>query len=288
MRLARSRTFVSAAVERVVARVTPDDSLFRLVDRRRAPEAVNLGGGPAFSASGWRNLDEAAAEEEAAFKFTPDCRIPLADASLHTVYSSHTIEHLDDPTVDRLLAEARRILRPGGRLVIKIPDFDRALESWRNSDATFFRDELWNFSAAACTWPSRGIDDTLPRRASMIFCGFWNDEYGDPFRGRINSHPRAYHGPAVVADDELKALVAGRTPAQISAYLRDAVKRHEAAFKFNHQNAWGRAELSDLLERSGFEVIATDKQVVAVCCADIPDIRSMYEQSSYTVAVARA
>ncbi|HVA45089.1 MAG TPA: methyltransferase domain-containing protein [Pirellulales bacterium] len=276
----------SGLVEWAVERALTDDGLLRLANRRLLPRAINFGGGPAFSALGWHNLDEAG-PCEAAFRFSPDCRVPLPDVSVSTVYSSHTLEHLDAPTVDRVLAEAWRILRSAGRLVIKLPDFDRTLECWRNGDASFFRDELWNFNAVTPTWPTRGIEDTLERRASMIFCGFWNDEYGDHFSGRINSHPGAYHGPAVVDEEELDTLVGDRTPAQISAYLRDSVQQKETSFKFNHQNAWGRAELRSLLDRSGFDVVTSDKNVAAVCCADIPDIRSMFEQSSYTVAVAR-
>lgn len=264
----------------------PAEQVIELVHQRFVPRAINLGGGPNFVELGWYNLDEAAACQSG-FTFSPDCQIPLPAASLHTVYTSHTIEHLDSPTVDRLLAEARRILRPDGRLVIKIPDFDRALACWRSGDASFFRDELWNFDAVSHTWRARGIDDTLARRASMIFCGFWNAEYGDHFSGRISPHPQAYHGPAVVAERELEQLRFDHTPGQISAYLRESVSRTETAFKFNHQNAWGREELASLLDRAGFSVITSDKAVAAICCADIPDIRAMYEQSSYTVAVAR-
>lgn len=263
----------------------PADRALEIVHQRFAPRAVNLGGGPNFVELGWRNFDEAA--RGSGFTFSPDCQIPLPAASVHTVYTSHTIEHLDNPTVDRLLAEARRVLCPAGRLVIKIPDFDRVLACWRSADASFFRDELWNFDAVTHLWHARGIEDTLARRASMIFCGFWNEEYGDHFSGRINRHPRAYHGPAVVPVDELERLRFAHTPGQISAYLRESVLRTETAFKFNHQNAWGRDELAALLARVGFSVVTSDKAVAAVCCADIPDIRAMYEQSSYTVAVAR-
>lgn len=286
MMLKHRARMVSAPLEWAIGRVTPVDRLVRLVNRKLAPQAVNFGGGPAFSAIGWLNLDEAGGCG-AAFHFSPDCRVPLPDASVHTAYTSHTIEHLDSPTVERVLSEARRILRPGCRLVIKIPDFDRALECWRAGDASFFRDELWGLGAVTPTWASRGIEDSLSRRASMIFCGFWNRQYGDHFSGRINSHPHAYHGPAVVGEDELHSLIKDRTPAQISAYLRESVARNESGFKFNHQNAWSRDELAALLDRLGFEIVTTDKKIIAAGCADISDIRAMYEQSSYTVAIAR-
>ena len=46
--------------------------------------------------------------------------LPLADASVDTVVSFETIEHLSDPP--RFLDECRRILAPGGKLVISTPN----------------------------------------------------------------------------------------------------------------------------------------------------------------------
>lgn len=49
-------------------------------------------------------------------------RVPLADASADVVVSFETIEHFFEH--DAFLAETRRILRPGGRLIISSPDRD--------------------------------------------------------------------------------------------------------------------------------------------------------------------
>jgi ubiquinone/menaquinone biosynthesis C-methylase UbiE len=45
-------------------------------------------------------------------------RLPLADESATLVVSNYAFHHLDDAGKELALAEARRILRPGGRLVI--------------------------------------------------------------------------------------------------------------------------------------------------------------------------
>jgi ubiquinone/menaquinone biosynthesis C-methylase UbiE len=45
-------------------------------------------------------------------------RLPLEDESATLVVSNYAFHHLDDPGKELALAEARRILRPGGRLVI--------------------------------------------------------------------------------------------------------------------------------------------------------------------------
>ena len=41
-------------------------------------------------------------------------RIPVPDRSVDAIYSSHMISYLDQPRITRFLAEARRVLKPGG------------------------------------------------------------------------------------------------------------------------------------------------------------------------------
>jgi predicted SAM-dependent methyltransferase len=49
-------------------------------------------------------------------------RIPVSDASLDVVYSSHMVEHLDTHQVRLFLSEAKRVLRSGGTLRLVVPD----------------------------------------------------------------------------------------------------------------------------------------------------------------------
>lgn len=46
--------------------------------------------------------------------------MPLADACIDLLLSFETIEHLDEPA--RLVAEAKRVLRPGGMFMVSTPD----------------------------------------------------------------------------------------------------------------------------------------------------------------------
>jgi SAM-dependent methyltransferase len=45
------------------------------------------------------------------------------DGDFDVVFASNLLEHLDRPASSRLLAEARRVLRPGGRLLLMQPNF---------------------------------------------------------------------------------------------------------------------------------------------------------------------
>ena len=49
-------------------------------------------------------------------------RIPCPTGAVAVLYSSHMIEHLDRAEARRFLAEARRVLRPGGILRLAAPD----------------------------------------------------------------------------------------------------------------------------------------------------------------------
>jgi len=65
-------------------------------------------------------------------------KIPLPDRSASAVYSSHMFEHLDRAEVASFLAEAQRVLAPGGILRLAVPDLwrlaRRYVEQARNAD----------------------------------------------------------------------------------------------------------------------------------------------------------
>ncbi len=61
------------------------------------------------------------------FKSGSCTSIPMADASIDVVVSFETIEHIDQH--DQFMAEIRRVLRPGGLLLISTPDTRTYVES---------------------------------------------------------------------------------------------------------------------------------------------------------------
>jgi SAM-dependent methyltransferase len=58
-----------------------------------------------------------------AVQLAPDEPLPLADGSFELVLCAETIEHVRD--VQLLVSEARRVLRPGGRLAVTTPAHGR-------------------------------------------------------------------------------------------------------------------------------------------------------------------
>lgn len=66
-------------------------------------------------------------------------RIPLPDNSVDVLYSSHMLEHLDRVEAGLFLAEANRVLVPGGMLRLALPDLEKIVATYRaNGDADAF------------------------------------------------------------------------------------------------------------------------------------------------------
>lgn len=65
----------------------------------------------------------------------PDIRadakeLPFADNSVDEIWASHILEHLKPPDVQPALREWLRVLKPGARARIVIPDLDDACRAW--------------------------------------------------------------------------------------------------------------------------------------------------------------
>jgi SAM-dependent methyltransferase len=246
---------------------------------------LNVGGGPTFAYPFWENLDSAKSPlNPKPFVFGPDIDFPFKAESFDLVYSSHTLEHLDDATVQKILTEARRVLRPGAPLLIKIPDFDAALEAVRVNDISFFSDERWNFPAITPTFANRGVNDGLPARSAYVFCGFWNSSFGDLFGNYDNRAAGAYNGPVANGDADLLALMRVGSPHEIAATMTARVRQMESDFTFNHQNAWSADEMKAVLSDAGFKIFSTDKGRIVERFGFVPKIAAMFDISAFYLA----
>ncbi len=248
-------------------------------------DSINLGGGPNFSHPGWLNMEAVPSEVNPnPIVLDGQTVFPFSDASIRLVYTSHALEHLDAATVSRSFAETRRCLGRDADLVIKIPDFDATLKAWRDRDDRFLSTINWNYDAVTWSWASRGLRDSLTNRASLIFCGFWNEEFGSPFAGVINRTPTAYFGPAVCEEHEVEKLFNSYSPSEITRILVARVKRDEVGFTFTHQSAWSLQEMQETLRRHDLLVVESDKEQICQRFSAIPGIRQMFDVSLYVHA----
>jgi SAM-dependent methyltransferase len=84
---------------------------------------------PLFRDGSWREvrLDINPAVQPDVIASTTDMRA-VSDASADAVWSSHNLEHLFAHEVPAALAEFRRVLRPGGFVLITLPDLQTVCE----------------------------------------------------------------------------------------------------------------------------------------------------------------
>ena len=105
---------------------------------------LNVGCGD-YPLAGWTNLDAdpvTPADVHAdALVYLRDC----PDATFAEVYAGHFLEHLTPDEARRFLAECYRVLAPGGRLGIVVPDSYAVLRRYvaRSTEAVFIGDRWW-------------------------------------------------------------------------------------------------------------------------------------------------
>lgn len=246
------------------------------------PTHVNIGGGMAFNFEGWINFDAASTDYRHRIKFDRNTELPYPTGRAGLVYSSHCLEHLDDPTVIQILCEARRLLAPDGAFVVKLPDFDAVLSNWRRRDpGGVLEPGQWGLPGLFDLWRQNGVEPGIAAYTAMVFCGFWNRAYGDVFSGNVVRQAGGYHGPPRLPTDALaRILDNGASPHCIAATLRSEVQRREPDYVFNHQNAWSRDEFISLAKTYGFTPVALD-QAVADSFQHIPTITDMHAISAY-------
>jgi SAM-dependent methyltransferase len=115
---------------------------------------------PVFCGLGLLGPSQAAFGREAVaagVEWADASRLPLASQSAEVVYSSHMFEHLDRARARAFLSEARRVLKPGGRLRLAVPDLERLASAYlADGDADTFVERL-----LLATEPPSALRDVL-------------------------------------------------------------------------------------------------------------------------------
>ena len=245
---------------------------------------VNLGSGRVnWRKEGWLCLDAIQATGVTMCEFTPETVLPFADRSVSLIYTSHCLEHLDGPTVVRLLGEIRRICASDGLILVKIPDYDWFLRQFHCGGISFMENK--GIESVVGTWRGR-IEDTVVNRLLMMFCGYWNKAYGShftlPTQGRGVG---AFHGPPTVEEARARQLLQCGSAKAISESLNRIALQDPDFLAFNHQSAWTSDEFARLLRENGISLVSTDRNALLTKFEpEIPDFRSMHDWSLYCLA----
>lgn len=122
----------------------------------RVPVKINVGAG-ATVIPGFTPLD---------IKTGTDLRkLPYEDGSVDVVYSSHALEHLPFGEVHNALKEMARVLRPGGDMMIAVPDFDKVRKDWNEVNRAFMARVLMGGQTDKDDYHQSVFDEDILRRA---------------------------------------------------------------------------------------------------------------------------
>ena len=126
------------------------------------------------------------------------CHVPYPDGSFDVVVSTQVLEYVDD--IPAALAEIRRVLRPGGRVLLLDTDWDSIV--WSSSDEARTR-------AVLHAWEQHLADPHLPRRLAGCLerAGFVVTSVRALTLLNVGFEPRTYSTGLL---DLIVAFVAGR------------------------------------------------------------------------------
>lgn len=156
---------------------------------------------------GWVNVDvQAAKQAPRPPEVLADARnIPLPDGCALTVMALHVIEHFYLWEVGDVLAEWRRLLKPGGRLVLELPDLAKACRNYLQMSKRGQVSKLDQYAM----WPLYGD----PSHGDPYMCHRWGYDpnsiatllsahgYAD-----ITHHKPQTHGARVNRDMRIEAV----------------------------------------------------------------------------------
>lgn len=91
---------------------------------------LEIGAGPA-ARPGWLTLDYCRGADVV---WNLNRRLPFPDSCFDVIYSSHVLEHFKPRQLDQLLSELHRVLKPGGKMLICVPDASRYVRAYVERD----------------------------------------------------------------------------------------------------------------------------------------------------------
>ena len=65
-------------------------------------------------------------------------KIPVKDNTAEIIYSSHTVEHINDEAAQNMFNESHRILKKGGLFRFTTPNIDLEYMAYKNNDRNYF------------------------------------------------------------------------------------------------------------------------------------------------------
>lgn len=212
----------------------------------------NIGGGGNSSFhSAWSTIDFTSewykgSKHDINFDLFSLKEFPIEEDSAEIVYSSHTIEHINDKAAQNMFNESFRILKPGGTIRITAPDVDLDYRAYRDNDRNYF---YWKDSYSL---PGEVI------RAKLA-CPMNDLSIGEIFL----SHFAASVSPLyltrsneLISDEELKLIFSKMKYEDALNYCTSKCPMEiQKSNSGNHINWWNEDKMFRMLKEAGFKKI---------------------------------
>ena len=128
---------------------------------------LHVGSGP-VSLEGWLNSDLIAGD----VYLDLERRLPLPSETFAFAFGEHVIEHIAEPAVPTLLAELRRVLRPGGVLRLTTPDLAKLIALYEDRNPEISRERY-----AAWLGTQTGKDESQPAQLLNDYMRLWGHRH---------------------------------------------------------------------------------------------------------------
>jgi hypothetical protein len=172
--------------------------------------------------------------------------LPVDNNSAEIIYSSHTIEHINNESALHMFREAFRVLKPKGIIRITAPDIDLHYRAYKNNDLDFFYgkdiySKPGEYEKVSLNSP---LNTCSPEQLFLIRFAV----AASPLHVEGNSSP--------INDAELISVFNNMKYEEALDYCTskctvEIQKRHPG----NHMNWWNKTKTAKMLREAGFHLI---------------------------------
>ncbi|MBY6198492.1 methyltransferase domain-containing protein [Vibrio hangzhouensis] len=196
---------------------------------------LNIGPGISWHKDGWKTLDYYN-ESDISLDLREVNEIPLLSSATNKVFCSHVIEHLSDDNVQTLFDEVYRIMAFGGVFRLSFPDAEKAINSYKRGDNSFFdEDEVLL------------LGESIEDRLINFFCSFKSHNYNgiDDYIGGPLGFQKQVKEKCELNIDEFISWTQSLMP--------------EDTYYQGHINGWYFKKAETYLRNAGFEFVITSR-----------------------------
>ena len=174
-------------------------------------------------------------------------KLPIPDNSAEIVYSSHTIEHVNDEAAQNLFNEAYRVLRPGGIFRFSTPNIDLEYRAYKNNDRHYF---YWiDMYSNPIVYNRVKIKIRMSEASTaQIFLHHFAAYVSELFID--DSIPK-------ISDKELEEIFHNNSYKDALNYIisKFSLEKLTKLYYGNHMNWWNEKKASEMLSKGGFKKI---------------------------------